>query len=89
MEYIESLLWLALWPLIIFLGYKFAVLNLRHYQKMERAGAPMGSGAVESLGKQFQRRLRGCGQFWTRPGLTDLLCLCVLVKNKDDPLLWN
>ena len=36
MEYIESLLWLALWPLIIFLGYKFAVLNLRHYQKMER-----------------------------------------------------
>lgn len=36
MEYIESLLWLGLWPLIIFLGYKFAVLNLRHYQKMER-----------------------------------------------------
>lgn len=36
MEYIESLLWLSLWPLIIFLGYKFAVLNLRHYQKMER-----------------------------------------------------
>lgn len=36
MEYIESLLWLGLWPLIIFLGYKFAALNLRHYQKMER-----------------------------------------------------
>jgi hypothetical protein len=36
MEYIEPLLWLGLWPLIIFLGYKFAVLNLRHYQKMER-----------------------------------------------------
>lgn len=36
MEYIESLLWLGLWPLIIYLGYKFAVLNLRHYQKMER-----------------------------------------------------
>jgi len=60
-----------------------------HYQKMERAGAPLGSGAVESLGKQFQRRLRGCGQFWTRSGLTHLLRLCVLVKNKDDPLLWN
>jgi len=60
-----------------------------HYQKMKRAGAPLGSGAVESLGKQFQRRLRGCGQFWTRPGLTHLLRLCVLVKNKDDPLLWN
>lgn len=60
-----------------------------HYQKMKRAGAPLGSGAVESLGKQFQRRLRGCGQFWTRTGLTHLLRLCVLVKNKDDPLLWN
>ncbi len=60
-----------------------------HYRRMEKAGAPMGSGAVESLGKQFQRRLRGCGQFWTRPGLTHLLQLCVLVKNKDGHLLWN
>jgi hypothetical protein len=32
---------------------------LRHYRRMEKAGAPIGSGAVESLGKQFQRRLRG------------------------------
>lgn len=60
-----------------------------HYQAMERAGAPMGSGAVESLGKQFQRRLRGCGQFWSRPGLTHLLRLTVLVKNNDDRHLWN
>lgn len=36
MEYIESLLWLSLWPLVVFLGYKFTALNLRHYQKMER-----------------------------------------------------
>jgi hypothetical protein len=56
---------------------------------MEKAGAPLGSGAVESLGKQLQRRLRGCGQFWSRPGLTHLLRLSVLVKNRDDPLLWN
>jgi hypothetical protein len=60
-----------------------------HYQAMEQAGAPRGSGAVESLGKQFQRRLRGCGQSWTRAGLTHLLRLCVLVKNHDDHLLWN
>jgi hypothetical protein len=32
---------------------------------MEKAGAPRGSGAVESLGKQLQRRLRGGGQIWT------------------------
>lgn len=60
-----------------------------HYQKMEKAGAPMGSGAVESLGKQFQRRLRGCGQFWSRSGLTSLLRLTVLVKNDDQSHLWN
>jgi hypothetical protein len=36
MEYITSLLWLGLWPIIIFLGYKFTILNLRHYKKMER-----------------------------------------------------
>lgn len=60
-----------------------------HYQKMEKAGAPLGSGAVESLGKQLQGRLRGCGQFWSRPGLTSLLRLTVLVKNDDQAHLWN
>lgn len=60
-----------------------------HYQAMEKAGAPRGSGAVESLGKQLQRRLRGCGQIWSRPGLAHLLGLCVLIKNQDDSLLWN
>ena len=60
-----------------------------HYRQMEKSGAPLGSGAVESLGKQLQRRLRGCGQFWSRSGLTHLLRLSVLVKNRDDSLLWN
>lgn len=60
-----------------------------HYHTMEKAGAPRGSGAAESLGKQLQQRLRGCGQSWSRSGLTHLLQLCVLFKNRDDPLLWN
>jgi hypothetical protein len=34
-----------------------------HYRQMERAGAPLGSGAVESLGKQLQRRLRSADSF--------------------------
>ena len=42
----------------------------------------MGSGAVESLGKQLQRRLRGCGQFWIRSGLANLLGLSVMVKKQ-------
>lgn len=60
-----------------------------HYQAMEKAGAPRGSGAVESLGKQLQARLRGCGQSWGRPGLTHLLELCVLFRNRDQNILWN
>ena len=60
-----------------------------HYQAMEQAGAPRGSGAAKSLGKQLQQRLRGCAQAWSRPGLTHLLGLCRLFKNRDDPLLWN
>ena len=60
-----------------------------HYQAMEKAGAPRGSGAVESLGKQLQQRLRGCGQIWSRPGFTRLLRVVVMVKNQDEDLLWN
>jgi len=60
-----------------------------HYQAMEKAGAPRGSGAVESLGKQLQQRLRGCGQIWSRAGFTRLLRVVVLVKNQDEHLLWN
>ncbi len=60
-----------------------------HYQAMAEAGAPRGSGAAESLGKQLQQRLRGCGQAWSRAGLTHLLRICVLIKNRDAPLLWN
>lgn len=60
-----------------------------HYRDRQREGTPRGSGAVESLGKQLQARLRGCGQFWRRPGLANLLSLCVLVRNRDDHHLWN
>ena len=60
-----------------------------HYQRWKRSGAPRGSGAVESLGGQLQRRFRTCGQFWKRQGLTHLLRLSVLYKNRDENFLWN
>lgn len=60
-----------------------------HYQRWRRSRAPCGSGAVESLGRQLQRRFRTCGQFWRRPGLSHLLSLSVLVRNKDHMVLWN
>lgn len=36
MEYTNSLLWLTLWPLIIYLGYKFTVFNVKHFSKLEK-----------------------------------------------------
>jgi hypothetical protein len=59
------------------------------YKAIHRAGAPIGSGAVESLGAQLQRRFRCSGQFWLRPGLSHLLKLAVTFRNKDDSYLWN
>jgi hypothetical protein len=60
-----------------------------HYQAVAKAGAPIGSGAVESLGVQLQERFRGGGQFWRRPGISHLLYLATLVRNQDDCHLWN
>lgn len=60
-----------------------------HYQRWHRGKIPCGSGAVESLGLQLQRRFRTCGQFWRRPGLSHLLALAVHFRNKDQTHLWN
>ena len=35
-DYTTSLIWLAVWPVIIFLGYKFAAFNVKHFSRMER-----------------------------------------------------
>jgi uncharacterized membrane protein len=34
-DYTTSLIWLAAWPVIIFLGYKFAAFNIEHFTKSE------------------------------------------------------
>ncbi len=60
-----------------------------HYQARENEGAPMGSGAVESLCRQLQNRFKSCGQFWSRNGLTHLLAINVLFKNQSARFLWN
>lgn len=38
-DYTTSLIWLAAWPVIIFLGYKFAAFNVKHYGRIERLEA--------------------------------------------------
>ncbi len=52
-------------------------------------GAPLGSGAVESLCRQLQNRFKSCGQFWSRKGLTHLLAINVLFKNQSARFLWD
>lgn len=36
MDYTEAIIWYAMWPVLIFVAYKFVLLNLRHHAKMER-----------------------------------------------------
>jgi hypothetical protein len=35
-DYTSSLIWLALWPLIIYLGYTFAAFNMAHFTRLEK-----------------------------------------------------
>lgn len=46
-----------------------------NYVEYEKAGYPLGSGAMESTCKQFQTRFKRPGQFWIQPGAEKLLCL--------------
>jgi hypothetical protein len=49
--------------------------------------APIGSGSMESACSQFQDRLKRRGQFWSPPGLADILAIAV--KNDTLHFLWN
>ena len=60
-----------------------------HYRKTARQGAPIGSGAVESLCSQLQDRFKRTGQFWKPPGLRHLLAVNSLLQNDDLDVLWN
>jgi hypothetical protein len=60
-----------------------------HYQAVAERGAPIGSGAVESQCSQFQDRFKRTSQFWTGPGLRNLLALDVMTQNKTFAYLWN
>lgn len=47
------------------------------------------SGAVESLGKRRQARMRGCGRSGGQQGSHPLLRPCLAVQRQDSHLLWN
>ena len=60
-----------------------------HYEAMAAQGCPNGSGAMESFCSQLQGRFKRCGQFWSPPGMADLLALEVARRNFDWDALWS
>jgi hypothetical protein len=54
------------------------------YPRYRRRGWPIGSGATESGGEQFSKRVKGTEQFWSLPGVETILGLRVLWLSQDD-----
>ena len=52
-----------------------------NYKKAKALGEPVGSGAIESTCRQYERRFKIMGQFWSLPGDQSLLALETLHKN--------
>ena len=48
MEYLDGILWYLSWPLVIWIAYKFVIINLRHHAKMER---------LEELEKRYAKEI--------------------------------
>ena len=56
--YMNAIIWYALWPLLIYLSYRFVLLNLRHYTKMERLEELEAKYSRESETNISQKRLQ-------------------------------
>ena len=58
------------------------------YKQAKAQGEPVGSGVVESTGRQYQTRFKCTGQFWTLEGDEALLALSTLHRNEHWHLLF-
>jgi hypothetical protein len=58
------------------------------YKQGKANGEPVGSGVVESTGRQYQTRFKCTGQFWTLEGDEALLALATLYRNQRWHLLF-
>jgi hypothetical protein len=59
-----------------------------NYRDAQEKGEPLGSGAMESTCKQYQRRFHCSGQFWTTEGDEGLMCLETFWRNGRWSLLF-
>jgi hypothetical protein len=53
------------------------------YDKYRQKGWPIGSGPTEAGVKQFNQRVKGTDQFWSRPGVEAILTLRELWMDQD------
>ena len=35
-EYLNAIIWYCTWPVLIYISYKFVLINLKHHNKMEK-----------------------------------------------------
>ena len=57
------------------------------YVEAEKSNEPKGSGAIESVCRQRQCRVKRTGQFWSIVGDGAILCLETLWRNRYWPRL--
>ncbi len=59
------------------------------YLELRSAGWVIGSGMVESGGKQFKARLAGPGMRWSRPGADRMICLRGAILSRRFDACWQ
>jgi hypothetical protein len=60
-----------------------------NYLELRAAGWVIGSGMVESGGKQFKARLAGPGMRWSRPGADRMICLRGAILSRRFDACWQ
>lgn len=71
------------------INYFGANLKRMNYPQGSKLGEPLGSGAIESTGRQYQCRFKRPGQFWTTVGDESLMCLETFWRNGRWHLLFS
>lgn len=70
-------------------GYFSNNAHRMNYSQMREAGYPIGSGTVESAGKQFKARFAGAGMRWSRCGAEKLLPVRTAILSSRFEQCWH
>ena len=70
-------------------GYFSNNAHRMNYWQMREAGYPIGSGMVESAGKQFKARFAGPGMRWSRSGAEKLLPVRTAILSSRFEQCWH